>query len=488
MGYLLARLDELTDGGKRRVWFRGKSHEGMVSGDAATLPAGTVVFLESECPPWNRARKARLEPWPRQIVSIQHLRALPHQRISVTDIPGQLISYGPSTLDDRNYPCSVGLGRDGGAVQLVLNYSGWPISDLGRVEYDVLSYNYDGYVVWVLPHTLTILAKSESQADKENKPWPPQRGLLAELYQIVPEHSAPAGALPAVAPSSSLANLVGAAGSPAPIAPTSGYVRSNFVATVQPPRTINVRRNFAQATFADGSASLVFEGATVVAGAGWAKEVFNEIRPALDAEFPKGLRIHGKIYHDGRRDLAIDGLDAAGVNFRQLWYRATVRRSRRAPGWRNADELARERPGSAPNDDAIGLFDIEEFALQSRKEAFRHLYDSRLTSEPVRILPKHGFVVALVTPATTGGTWYAWETVDSKNATYLFRPQGPEAVTGMLAWTAVLGVKRMDMLEDPVQRAALGFMRRVIHRPGETHLKRWWAEVCGVVGIIDGAT
>ena len=216
MAYLLARLDELTDGGKRRVWFRGKSHEGLVSGDAATLSTGTIVFLESEHPPWDRARKARLEPWPPQVEVIQRLRASPHQRITVADIGGQLTSYGPSTIDDRGFSCGVAFGRLGGKVQIVLNYSGWTITELGRAEYEVLSYNCGGDTVWVLPHTLTILAKSEAHADKENKPWPPQHGLLAELYNIVPAHSVPAGAEPAGAPSSSLANLVGAAGSPAP--------------------------------------------------------------------------------------------------------------------------------------------------------------------------------------------------------------------------------------------------------------------------------
>ncbi len=113
--------------------------------------------------------------------------------------------------------------------------------------------------------------------------------------------------------------------------------------------------------------------------------------------------------------------------------------------------------------------------------AFRLLYGARHAAEPVRILPGHGFVVPL--DGVDGGPrWYAWETVDTKNATYLFRPADEVALRKMLAWTALLGAKRMEMIGNPTERADLGFVCRLFHRAGDGHLERWWATVQRTIG------
>ncbi len=468
MAFMLARLDEMVTTSERRVWFRGRAHQGEVSGTAASRPSGTAVFLESDSPPWVNATPAIISPWPDNLGTVQQLQSLPHRVRAVRDIQAELTVWGTTTVDDRGVPCEVGTGRAKGSVFIVLNYAGWSIGALGHSTYQVLEYDCDGKTIWVLPPTTNI--STDAATASAVQVLPPQR-LAATAYQqtllpVATSHGIgfhPDG-------STTRPSVLTGAPVPAPLP------------LPEPPRLVNRRIKFTDVGFADRTVSVEFDGAPVVASVSWSRAVFNEIRSSFDAEFPEGVHIRGRILPDGSRDLALVGLDAAGRNFRELWYKATVRRSRRERRWLDADAVAKERPGAGMDDEALDLFDIEEFALQSRKDGFRLLYGLRSRDEPVRILPGHGFVVPIQTKDGVS-VWYAWETVDTKNATYLFRPADEVSLGKLLAWTARQGATRMELIGNPAKRAGLGFVCRIFHWAGEDHLERWWAEILNTIGL-----
>lgn len=428
MTYLLARLGRLVDTSHREVFYRGALHVDEVSDDVASLAEDELVLLSGFVPPWRYAALVRPLPWP----DIEHPRALwqARERPLEVELDRALASYGAWHVDPRGVPCEIGIGRQSSDVSLVLNYAGWRIADFPSTPIRIWQVRSRRGVLWIVPPE-SVPLNEDRQGD----------GTLA-VTDFVPASQRTFRR---------------------PVAPPSPA----------PPTELDRKVRFRAMRFHDGCVALHLEQRYMVNFEA-SREIYNAVRPDLDAERPEGLRVVGKVW--GKKHCELEIPELASV-FRRLEYDAYVAEALQSQRWLDGEQLARARPGAEERGELDWLLDVPSFGLQDRVESFRLLFSIRDREQSVLILPGRDVLIP-VTDRQSGRCWFVWEKVEPNHATYVFHPTDEEEKERMLAWIAEPSEnKRSSLLASEDLKAALGYKRRVIHTGAGRDVVRWWREV-----------
>jgi hypothetical protein len=162
------------------------------------------------------------------------------------------------------------------------------------------------------------------------------------------------------------------------------------------------------------------------------REIYNAVRPDLDAEHPAGLRVVGKVWNKRRYELEIPELASV---FRRLEYDTYVAEALNGQRWLDGEQLARNRPGVHVEGELDWFLSVPSFGLRGRLESFRLLFSIRDRSQTVLILPGRDVLIP-VADNRGGRCWFLWEKVEPNHATYVFHPADEDAKERMLAWIA----------------------------------------------------
>ncbi len=424
MPFLLAKLGAPAGAGQRHVWVRGEESVALVPDRLSRAPAGGLVLLHGDGPPWTLAHLVQDSPWPPELPGdLATLRTALRPAVTRA-LGGVLSSLGRWTLDPEGRPCEVGFGRRGGPVLAVINYAGWMLRDLESTAVEVVPCSLGTHEVWVLTAMRV--------------PKPPS---------------------PLAAP---------AAPSPQPTLPAPGPA-------------FDIQLRFAELTFLEGRVQFTCLGRVLTVDTPLAHEVYNDVRGELDNALPGGVRAVGSLGGDDGADCALRGIEELATLFQRVHRSRWLQRALGSPDWLDADELAATIPGVAGGG-ASALLGVPEFELGKRAEAFRRLFKTRAPGEPVRVLPGRAVVVALGA-ADGGRPWFAWEKTAGDYATYLFRPRDDEQRNRMLHWARDPINRRRELLVDPVRRADLAFIARVRHAgAGGDELAVWWQRLRRAIG------
>lgn len=461
MSVLLAILGPAVGPRRRMIRARGEEFETDVSGEAASLPVGTVALLHGTEPPWDKATQARPAAWPTDLPDVHALSAARRALVS-QPVRAVLSGWGEHLVDTRRRPCELGRGSRTGNVAYVLNYTGWPIRDFPDAL-DVYPCPLGDREVWIVPPTSLLVPPPPTP-----RPSAGRRAAAALPYLGPPPSPS---ALPHAAPSS-VRWLA------APVAPPPA-------ARPEPPAplAVDVHLRFRDVTFGEGTITVPVAGGRHPLACEAARALYQDLRASLDEEAPAGLRVVGTVHADGHATLSLHGAEILGRLFVRTHRRVFVRDACAATGWLDAEALAQGLPGGGGTRDPEGLIGVDGLGLEKRPEALRRLFSLRDRAATVLVLPGRAAIVPIV--ARDGGpTWYAWETVADDYATYLFRPADEHAYVRMLDWTADPASTRRELLRSPALQATVGYARKVVHRADDGEaLGSWWIRLQRLLAV-----
>lgn len=465
MPFLIAKLGPLQGDGRRIVEARRRQTVDEVSGEAAAAPPGSLVLLHGTSPPWSALSRLHPARWPEGLGTPEDLWEA-RRGFEEHAFHSLLSSQGSYTLDARGVPCEVGLGRQNAPVKVVLNYTGWRLTDFPREPVKVAVCASPIGDVWIVPPDSVPAPSSATLPAREewapSRPSPAVSPSLPSNVALPPPPRFPGRPEPTISPPRVSAR-------PSPMIPPS-------------PRPFQTTKRWSELDFGDGHVTVVIEGVRATVETELARALYQEVRAELDEELPKGVVVRGTLGPEGHVEATVEGLGALANVFERVQFERFVRISVDSADWLDAEDLASRRPGGGGGRDPDDLIGILEFGLDKRAEAFRRLFGRRDRSDRLQMLPGRAVIVPL--PAADGGPrWYAWEVVLDDHATYLFRPASKAARDAMLAWTQAPESRRSELLRDRELQAQLGYVRRVMHHDeGEQALGGWWRRLCRVTG------
>lgn len=426
MAQILVRLGPVV--GDQRVLGVGRRRVlQAVYPDVLHPTEGTIVMLEGPSQPWSTAQRGlRVREVPEACVSLAVASGRPATRWARLPRASTAV-----VIDPDGWAAELVVGGPADAFTYLLNYAGWRLTDFPNRHIEVQEYSSSTGTLWV------VLSEAVPRPDHDPRPFPPWEG---------PEWEPPPPVVPA----------------PEPV-------------------RVHLSLSFVEVEFFDGGILFDHDGQSVSWADETCREVLNHLREELHQELPEGVQVEGAGQTDGSIIWDVRGLQGLHGRFRLRRFERLATAQRQRPTWLPAVTVL-QRDDELEPDDLADLLDIPALGLDSRGDALRRLFRRRDRGVHVQVLWGRSLLLPFL--AQDGGVrWWAWETAEDGNATYLFRPVDEHAFERLKEWTSGLA-RRYELLEGAELRAELGYVTKVIHHNGEDDpLGRWWAALCGRVGL-----
>lgn len=443
--------------GRRRLSLRRQVVEAPVPGPVLRARPGIAFLLHGRQGRWTRAERlpsAEQEAWPGVASPAEaELQAAPVVEVQL----GQWLDVGLWSQDPAGHAVELAVTKRRGSPEPLLSYAGWPLVTLLDARVLLRQWQAAG-VTWLV--LLPDQVPEQPSSAGQRYLWHRRTTMRSEEPSSAPEPSRRIHLVPVEPPRARELPFVPP---PLPSPPPQVAPPPRRAPDADPPvRAYRIDRldwlddevRFTKST-----------GRSASAHAPGARAVFEPLKVALARRIRSRVTVQAEPSEEGgwtyRADLP-EELLACFASARRGQAIALQRRSS-AP---RALRTVLRRILDQEDVDPAQILEVEELVPPSRHATLSHLFELRDPQVEVRI---HGATALSFTLPARGGLHapVVVEHLDEGNATYIFRPPGPQATAALEATVSAGEPWRMDLRGDPGAQRALGYVGRILHTEAE---------------------